>query len=182
MTAVFAFVAMMLALGAVFFAAHAEESAKDAGATSGAVTVSLTEFALSPQMINAPVGGSVLVTNNGTVDHNFAIVGTDLKTKMLKPGESETLDLGGVEPGAYDVLCQVGGHSGAGMTGMLHLGSASTSADSAENKAANDKSDAVMKAPVDAYVAQLTEGANTKGVGNQPLAPKVSADGTKEFT
>ena len=38
-----------------------------------------------------------------------------------------------------------------------------------------------MKAPADAYVAQLTKGANTKGVGNQKLAPKVLADGTKEF-
>ena len=38
-----------------------------------------------------------------------------------------------------------------------------------------------MKKPVDAYVAQLKNGANTKGVGNQPLAPKVLADGTKEF-
>ena len=39
----------------------------------------------------------------------------------------------------------------------------------------------MMKAPSDAYVAQLTKGANTKGVGNQPLAPKVLADGTKQF-
>ena len=47
--------------------------------------------------------------------------------------------------------------------------------------AGNDASDAMMKKPVDAYVAQLTKGANTKGVGNQKLAPKVLADGTKEF-
>ena len=38
-----------------------------------------------------------------------------------------------------------------------------------------------MKAPVDAYVAQLKNGPNTKGVGNQKLAPKVLPDGTKEF-
>jgi FtsP/CotA-like multicopper oxidase with cupredoxin domain/plastocyanin len=181
-TAVFAFVAMLLALCAVFFAARAEGNAQDAGATAGAVTVSLTEFTISPQMINAPVNGKIVVTNNGSVDHNFAIIGTDLKTKMLKPGDSETIDLQGLEPGAYDTLCEVAGHSGAGMTGMLHLGSAATAgADSAATKAANDKSDAVMKAPVDAYVAQLTEGANTKGVGNVKLPPKVLADGTKQF-
>ena len=45
----------------------------------------------------------------------------------------------------------------------------------------NDASDAVMKEPVDAFVAQLTEGANTEGVGNTPLAPTVLPDGTKEF-
>ena len=48
--------------------------------------------------------------------------------------------------------------------------------------AENDTMDATMKAPTDAYVAQLTKGANTKGVGNVPLAPTVLADGTKQFT
>ena len=38
-----------------------------------------------------------------------------------------------------------------------------------------------MKHVVDMYTAQLKTGPNTKGVGNQPLAPKVLADGTKEF-
>ena len=38
-----------------------------------------------------------------------------------------------------------------------------------------------MLKPVDLYVAQLKTGPNTKGVGNQPLAPKVLADGTKVF-
>jgi FtsP/CotA-like multicopper oxidase with cupredoxin domain len=135
-------------------------------------------------MISAPVGGTLVVTNNGTVDHNFSVAGTDVKTKMLKPGESETLDLGGLKEGAYDTLCEVAGHSGAGMSGMLHIGTTSTAAadpNSEETKAANDKSDTVMKAPVDAYVAQLTKGANTKGVGNQKLAPKVLGDGTKQF-
>ena len=42
--------------------------------------------------------------------------------------------------------------------------------------------DKTMKEPADAYVAQLTKGANTKGVGNVPLAPTVLADGTKQFT
>jgi manganese oxidase len=41
--------------------------------------------------------------------------------------------------------------------------------------------DALMQKPVTAYVEQLTKGANTKGVGNQPLVPKVLANGTKEF-
>jgi FtsP/CotA-like multicopper oxidase with cupredoxin domain len=41
--------------------------------------------------------------------------------------------------------------------------------------------DKVMAAPTKAYVDQRTKGANTKGAGNQKLAPKVLADGTKEF-
>ena len=40
----------------------------------------------------------------------------------------------------------------------------------------NDQMDAAMAKPVDLYVAQLKTGPNTKGVGNQPLVPKVLAE------
>ena len=32
------------------------------------------------------------MTNGGTVEHNLAVQGTDIKTAMLKPGESAVLD------------------------------------------------------------------------------------------
>jgi FtsP/CotA-like multicopper oxidase with cupredoxin domain len=38
-----------------------------------------------------------------------------------------------------------------------------------------------MKQPVDAFVKQLTDGPNTKGVGAQVLQPTVLPDGTKQF-
>jgi FtsP/CotA-like multicopper oxidase with cupredoxin domain len=177
--AVFAFIAALLALGAFFFAAHADSKAGAAPETG--VQVSLTEFAITPQMISVPVGGKLIVTNNGTVEHNFSITGTDLKTKQLKPGESATLDLKDLKAGTYNAMCEVPGHSGAGMTAMVHVGTATDAANTQDLKASNDSSDATMKAPVDAYVKQVTGGANTKGVGNQKLAPKVLADGTKEF-
>jgi FtsP/CotA-like multicopper oxidase with cupredoxin domain len=70
------------------------------------------------------------------------------------------------------------------MKGMLHVGEGgggSAHGSSDQLRASNDESDATMKKPVDAYVAQLTEGANTKGTGNTKAEPKVLADGTKEF-
>ena len=83
--------------------------------------------------------------------------------------------------------CQVSGHEGAGTKATLMLGTmsggsaaaggtsdaATTAADAANNKA--------MAAQLTGYVDQLTKGANTKGVGNQPLAPIVLPDGTKQF-
>jgi manganese oxidase len=179
---VFALLAAVLAFGALLVAADA--NSKSSAAPTGAVQVTLTEFAVTPEMISAPVGGVLTVVNNGTTDHNLAITGTDIKTKMLNPGESANLDLGDLEAGSYDVLCEVSGHSGAGMAGMLHVGSGSADpgAEADRLRSTNDASDATMKQPVDAYVAQLTEGANTKGVGNQPMEPKVLPDGTKEFT
>jgi plastocyanin len=177
--AVFALVAALLALGAFIFAAHADSKA--GAAPAAGVQVSLSEFAITPPMISVPVGGTLVVTNNGTVEHNFSIAGTDLHTKMLKPGESATLELKNLKAGVYTGLCEVPGHSGAGMTAMVHVGSVTDASNTADVKASNDTSDATMKAPVDAYVKQLTDGANTKGVGNRKLAPKVLADGTKEF-
>ena len=47
--------------------------------------------------------------------------------------------------------------------------------------AMNDQMDASMAKAVDLYTAQLKTGPNTKGVGNQPLKPQVTADGTKVF-
>jgi FtsP/CotA-like multicopper oxidase with cupredoxin domain len=179
--AVFALVAAVLAFASFVVAARA--NAKSGDAPANAVQVTLTEFSITPEMISAPVGGKLLVTNNGQAEHNFSVAGTDLKTRMLKPGESETIDLEGLDAGTYDVVCEVAGHSGAGMTGMLHLGAvgAASGGTREELLAQNDAADATMKQPVDAYVAQLTEGANTKGAGNQRLAPKVLPDGTKEF-
>ena len=47
--------------------------------------------------------------------------------------------------------------------------------------AMNDQMDATMAKAVNIYTAQLKNGPNTKGVGNQPLAPQVLPDGTKVF-
>src|SRR5204862_5930216 len=69
----------------------------------------------------------------------------------------------------------------AGMHVMLHVGLGGASSASQTSASDNDKLDAAQKAPVDAYVAQLDKGANTKGIGAQLLAPTVLADGTKEF-
>jgi FtsP/CotA-like multicopper oxidase with cupredoxin domain len=71
------------------------------------------------------------------------------------------------------------------MVGDLMVGDSAGHAEHAVNKdrllAENDDMDAIMKEPVDAYVKQLTDGANTEGVGNQKLEPNVLPDGTKVF-
>ncbi len=184
--AVFALLAALLAFAALIVAAHAD-SKSSAALPAGGVQVSLREFGITPEMITAPVGGTLVVSNTGGVEHNLRVKGTSLKTKQLKPGDADTIDLKDLKAGTYEVFCEVAGHESLGMKAMLHIGSGSGSGGAnaaesdAELRAGNDQSDATMKKPVDAYVAQLTKGANTKGVGNKPLAPKVRADGTKEF-
>jgi FtsP/CotA-like multicopper oxidase with cupredoxin domain len=123
------------------------------------------------------------VKNSGTVAHNLAVKGTDLKTADIAPGKSERLDLSSLKPGMYTAYCRIPGHEAAGMTAMLHvgLGGATAAASSAQTKAQNDQQDAIMKQPVDAYLQQLADGPNTKGIGAQVMTPKVLPDGTKEF-
>lgn len=192
--AVFSILALLLAFSALWVAADANSKEGSAGAAAaGATQVTLSEFALQPATITVPSGGKIAVTNAGKVDHNFSVEGAGLATALLKAGESTVVDVSKLKDGTYTVYCSVPGHREAGMVATLNVGSASGSASAGgdgmnmagmsheQMLAHNDQSDAVMKAPTDAYVAQLTKGANTKGVGNQPFAPKVLADGTKEF-
>ncbi len=181
-SAVFALLAALMAFFALIVAAHAD-SKTTASLPPGGVQVSLSEFAIAPEMINAPVGGTLVVSNAGTVEHNLTVKSTSLATKQLGAGEADTIDLKSLKAGIYDVFCGIAGHESLGMKAMLHIGNSGPSGaeSAADLRAGNAQSDATMKTPVDAYVAQLTKGANTKGIGNKKLAPKVRADGTKEF-
>jgi FtsP/CotA-like multicopper oxidase with cupredoxin domain len=183
----FALLALLFSVSAFVVAAQADGGG---GAPAGGVQVALGEFAITPQALRAPEGGTLVVTNNGAAPHNLTIEGTDVATADLGSGETEVVDLDGVDPGTYTIFCSIAGHREQGMVGTLVVGAGTTAGDGthaqhdAEEealRAGNDAADALQKQPVDAYVAQLRDGANTEGVGNQPLAPTVLADGTKEF-
>ncbi|HEX5097188.1 MAG TPA: cupredoxin domain-containing protein, partial [Acidimicrobiia bacterium] len=182
---VFSLIAVVFAFGALLTAIYADNDDAKAASAAGGTSVSLTEFAITPNSATVPIGGELVVTNSGTATHNLGIDGTDLKTPDLAPGESATLDLSKLEAGMYTMYCEIAGHKGAGMVGDLMVGDSTGHAEHAVNQdrllAENDASDALMKEPVDAYVKQLTEGANTEGVGNQKLEPNVLLDGTKVF-
>jgi len=184
MAVVLAFVALAVAAAAL----DSSSSAKDAAKAAGGTAVGLTEFRISPAELTVAEGGVLKVSNNGTTTHNLAVKGQDLGTPDLKAGDSAVLDLGKLAAGTYEVYCTIPGHADAGMKGALTVGLGGDHAHGATGTASedallatNDASDKTMKMPVDAYVKQLTDGANTKGVGNPPMEPKVLPDGTKEF-
>jgi len=190
---VFAIIALMFGFFAFVMAAHADN--KTSAASSGGVQVTLAEFSITPSTISAPVGGKIVVTNNGSAVHNFNIQGTNVHTKDLQPGASATVDLKGLKAGSYTVFCAIPGHQQLGMQATLVIGgtgaASSASAGMAnmdfnsmtpqQLAAMNDQMDAAMAKAVNIYTAQLKNGPNTKGVGNQPLAPQVQPDGTKVF-
>lgn len=193
-TMMFTVLTVVLAFAALVVAGQALSKSKDAEETAAlggsGTAVSLKEFAITPDMVDAAKDSVLAVSNDGTVVHNLAIKGTDKKTADLKAGEKASLDLSGLKAGNYTIYCAIPGHEGAGMKGMLMIGGSSGGGGVAAGSAGgtakqllagNDAEDAQQKKVVDAYVAQLEKGPNTKGVGNQPLAPTVLSDGTKEF-
>lgn len=114
-------------------------SGSDASAAAAApVTVSLSEFAISPNAITVPLGGSLQVSNTGSVEHNVTITDTALKTGSIPAGGSEALDLSSLKPGQYEVFCSVPGHKDSGMVATLTItdgsaGSAAAAADAASS-------------------------------------------------
>ncbi len=189
---VFALIAMMFGFFAFIVAAHADN--KKTGAPAGAVTVSLSEFAITPANIAAPLNGQLTVSNAGSVAHNFNIQGTSIHTKDLQPGDSTTVSLKGLKAGGYTVYCAVPGHQQAGMQATLIVGGGGgansaagmanmdlNSMSSQQMLAMNNQMDATMAKSVSIYTAQLKNGPNTKGVGNQLLAPRILGNGTKVF-
>jgi FtsP/CotA-like multicopper oxidase with cupredoxin domain len=144
--------------------------------------------------VSAAVGGSLEVVNAGTVPHNLSISGTDIATSDLAGGDSETLDLSGLEPGDYTMICTIAGHEDAGMTGTITVTEGATTgglagaagSEGGDASAGHDHSAmmteeeyAEMSAAMDATIAEFP--AETEGSGNQVLEPEVKADGTKVF-
>lgn len=186
----FALLAVLLAFGALGVAANASsksDEAKQVAAVGGSGTqVTLGEFSIEPAMITAAVDSTITVTNRGSVDHNLVIKGQDLRTKTLRSGDAESLSLAGLKKGNYTVICEIPGHADSGMTGMLMVGGTTgggtSGTDPAALRAADAANSKAMAEQIAGYTAQLKDGMNTKGVGNQPLEPEVLPDGTKQFS
>jgi uncharacterized cupredoxin-like copper-binding protein len=147
-----------LVLGVVAVVAmngNSSSSSTSSASGSAVVQVTLSEFKVVFNPSVVPAGDvTFMVTNSGTVDHNFAIPSLNARTAMLKAGESADLEVKGLEVGEVEYLCEVVGHDAAGMTGKLSV-----------------MEDVALKYP-----------AKTIGTGNNELAYTMSDDGYKVFS
>jgi len=176
----------LISLCGAFVVSWTDDGSRVATAAAAA-PVSLSELAITPKTVDATTTGGLDVTNKGTMQHNLAVEGTPLATKMLSAGAVEHLDVSSLAPGDYTIVCLVPGHKEAGMTGTMHLTAASQpSAAAGETPAMPgmdmsassmnpEQMDAAMHDSMAAFPAK------TDGLGAQVLAPTVLADGTKEF-
>jgi uncharacterized cupredoxin-like copper-binding protein len=79
-----------------------------------------SEFHFTISKTKLPLGAVTFhVTNEGTLPHDFKIAGK--KTKLLSPGQSQTLVVKFEKAGRYAYVCTVTGHAVAGMRGALEI-------------------------------------------------------------
>ena len=92
---------MVLLIGAIGIAAVISSDDAADQVTETQLNVTLTEFAIDGEL-TAPAGRVLLaISNEGSLDHNVAVRGTNMRSQMLGAGGSTVLDLGELAPGTY---------------------------------------------------------------------------------
>ena len=169
-----------------------DDGSSNLSTASAPVTVTLTEFKITPGTINVPVGGSLDVVNGGTMVHNLAVTGGPT-TPDLAAGKSATLDLSTLAAGTYEVTCTIAGHAAAGMKATLVVGGSGSERRSsggtdmamgAGTEPDYQAMDVAMEENTAAYLDAFTKygtGVPTEGRGNQLLEPVADADGYKQI-
>ncbi|WP_051062222.1 multicopper oxidase domain-containing protein [Ilumatobacter nonamiensis] len=172
--------AIMLALIALAFVALIrDDSGGDAGGSASALDVSLSEFAIEGEL-SAPAGDVTLnIVNAGAIEHNLAVRELDVQSNNMQSRGVDTLALGELEAGSYELYCSISGHAESGMTAELVIGEA----DSFEPAELGDEHAGLSAEEMDQLMvdSMLAFPAETEGLGNQLLEPEILADGTKRF-
>jgi uncharacterized cupredoxin-like copper-binding protein len=114
--ALFAIVAVTAALSWSLPALATQSASKATTVTVAAGKPAEFKFKLSK--LRVPKGVVTFkVTNSGALPHDFKIAGK--KTKLLSPGQSQSLKVTFKVAKKYPFLCTVTGHAAAGMKGTL---------------------------------------------------------------
>ena len=163
---------------------QSDDGGSAGGATSSVLDVSLTEFAIDGEL-TAPAGEVTLnIVNAGAIEHNLAVRGTDIQSNNMMSRGVDTLALGELEPGTYELFCSISGHAESGMEAELVITEEGAApAEGVDGEAAGtDHSDMTPEQMDQAMVdSMLAFPAETEGVGNELLEPTILEDGTKQF-
>jgi len=104
-------------------------STQPAAPAAHALTLSETEFKITPSHPTVPAAGPVTITvrNDGKVTHALSVQTPSgvVSTGRIAPGASATLKLDLSKPGSYVFFCPIDGHRMLGMQGTLVSGGSS---------------------------------------------------------
>ena len=151
--AIAAVAALLVAVGTgVFPAGPTTTAVVPAGART--VTVQLSDFAMTPSVVTVPRGTQLAlrVSNHGTMRHDLKLA-NGVHTRMLRPGDTETVVVGRVDR-ALEGWCTVPGHRQAGMTMTIRPGAAAARNDSSTT--AHEARSAVLPPAGAATVHEVT--------------------------
>ena len=83
--------------------------------------IELAEFSIIPEeaSLNEGDGLRIIITNNGEIDHDFAIQSLDIQVPLIAPGDTITIDILLEETGSFEFICTIAGHKELGMTGTI---------------------------------------------------------------
>ena len=113
--------AITLAVGLVLAACGGGSSGGSPGAAAAEVKVGLSDFAFTAKTIEVPADKkfNLVLTNTGSVEHDFSVDALKIKVVVPPNGKPTTQEIGPLKAGTYDLYCSVAGHKESGMTAKL---------------------------------------------------------------
>jgi FtsP/CotA-like multicopper oxidase with cupredoxin domain len=174
---ILALIAALIALA--FVAVFNDDSGGGSAAASSDLDISLSEFAIEGEL-SAPSGDVTLkIVNGGAIEHNLAVRELDLQSNNMQSRGVDTLELGALEEGTYELYCSISGHAESGMVAELVI----TDDEAFEPADLGGEHAGLSAAEMDQLMidSMLAFPAETEGKGNQVLEPEILADGTKRF-
>lgn len=87
------------------------------------ITITGSEFKFKPNLIAVNKGEKVKIIfeNTGNYPHNLVIRELNIKTKLIKKGETDIIEFIAPESKTYEFICSVPGHKENGMKGELEV-------------------------------------------------------------
>ncbi len=88
------------------------------GSNAFVVQLTLDDYTITGDL-EVPAGELELVASNvGEIPHNVGLVGGPIG-RDLRPGERDAVNIGELEPGTYELYCDIAGHVDLGMVATL---------------------------------------------------------------
>jgi plastocyanin len=113
---VVAAIVALIALGGVLFLPIDDDGGP------APVEISMVEYAFAPSAAVAEPGQELAIANDGAISHSYLIVDLAKGLELAAGADGSLLLPSDVEPGTYEVICDLPGHVEEGMVGTLEIG------------------------------------------------------------